>query len=104
MAQVIVRKWKSGPRKVKRVAYGYTFQGQDGNEGLEDGTMRSFEPTLDGNSHSMWRRCATGARVVTMPGPQFLRAARREAVLAPGARVIAQTPTFVAVQRKDAGL
>src|SRR5206468_136741 len=27
-----VRKWKSGPRKIPRVAYGYTFQGKDGKQ------------------------------------------------------------------------
>jgi integrase len=32
MAQVIQRIWRSGPRKVKRVAYGYTFQDKDGKQ------------------------------------------------------------------------
>jgi integrase len=32
MAQVVQRVWRSGPRKVKRVAYGYTFQGKDGKQ------------------------------------------------------------------------
>jgi integrase len=32
MAQVTKRTWRSGPRKVKRVAYGYTFQDKDGNQ------------------------------------------------------------------------
>lgn len=58
---------------------------------------------LDGVSHSAWLRCARGARVVTFPGPQFLRAARREDVLVPGTRVIARTPTFVAVEQPATG-
>jgi integrase len=32
MAQVTKRTWRSGPRKIKRVAYGYTFQDKDGNQ------------------------------------------------------------------------
>jgi hypothetical protein len=32
MAEVTQRVWRSGPRKVKRVAYGYTFQDADGRQ------------------------------------------------------------------------
>ena len=32
MAQIITRVWRSGPRKVKRVAYGYTYQDKDGKQ------------------------------------------------------------------------
>ena len=32
MAQVIQRVWRSGPRRIKRVAYGYTFQDKDGKQ------------------------------------------------------------------------
>jgi hypothetical protein len=58
---------------------------------------------LDRVSHPVWRRCGSRARVVTFAGRQFLKVARREGVLAAGARVIVDTPRLVAVQQPPAG-
>jgi hypothetical protein len=41
MAQVIQRIWRSGPRKVKRVSWGFTFQ-RDGRQ------IRKYDATWSG--------------------------------------------------------
>jgi hypothetical protein len=84
------------PSLAGRVAYDVRFE-------LFDARELGQIDLLDGDAHSMWRRCAAGASVVTFPGKQFLRAARRESLLGPGARVIVHTPTFIAVAQPPAG-
>jgi hypothetical protein len=78
------------PSLAGRIAYDVRF------ELLTARQLRQLK-LLDERSQAVWRRCGSRARVVTFPRPSFLKAARREGVLAPGARVILDTPTFVVV-------
>ena len=84
------------PSLAGRIAYDVRFELLNARE------LKQID-LLDGVSGSMWRRCASGARVITFPGKQFLRVAKREQVLAPGSRVVARTATFIAVQQPATG-
>jgi hypothetical protein len=80
------------PSLAGRLAYDVRF------ELLDTRQLRQIA-LLDRVSHPVWRRCGSRARVVTFGGPQYLKVARREGVLAPGAHVIVETPRLVAVQQ-----
>jgi hypothetical protein len=80
------------PSLARRIAYDVRFE-------LFDARQVEQVALLDRFSHPVWKRCGSRARVVTFAGPQFLKIARREGVLAPGARVILRTPRLVAVQQ-----
>jgi hypothetical protein len=84
------------PELAGRIAYDVRFE-------LFNARQLQQIDRLDGVSHSVWSRCASRARVVTFPGKQFLAAARREGVLAPGSRVIVRTRTFIAVEQPARG-
>jgi hypothetical protein len=84
------------PSLAGRIAYDVRFE-------LFDARELAQINRLDGVAHSVWQRCGSTARVVTFAGPRYLRAARREGVLAPGARVIVDMPRFVAVAQPARG-
>ena len=85
------------PALAGRIAYDVRFELFDGRE------LRQLKLLADA-SHPAWRRCGIGARVVTFAGPADARVARREGVLAEGARTIASGKTFVAVAQPATGL
>jgi hypothetical protein len=80
------------PELAGRIAYDVRF------ELFNAGELRRLE-LLDNESRPVWHRCGAGARVVTFASSQREQAARREGVLAPGARKIVHTRTFLAVRQ-----
>jgi hypothetical protein len=80
------------PELAGRIAYDVRF------ELFDAGELNRLE-LLDNASRPVWRRCGIGARVVTFASAAHERAARREGVLAPGARRIVDTPTFLALRQ-----
>jgi hypothetical protein len=80
------------PELAGRIAYDVRFELLTGPE------LRRLE-RLERFSAPMWRRCGDGARVVTFASPSKARSARREGVLAAGARTVVSGQTFVVVEQ-----
>jgi hypothetical protein len=81
--------WKQ-PSLAGRVAYDVRFELLDARE------LKQIQ-LLNAASHPVWRRCGSRARVVTFANLPSFQTAEREGVLAPGAKVILRTPTFIVV-------
>ena len=80
------------PELAGRIAYDVRFELFTAPE------LRRLE-LLEHLSPAAWRRCGAGARVVTFASPAKARAARREGVVAAGARAIVSGPAFVALEQ-----